>query len=315
MAKKSFPTSLPKVASRIIAVQMAATLLCLSSPLLLPGAAWGQQRSRNKLKSLALPILIQVLQNRKSPVSRTSASILSQVGQKPEAAIPALLQVLQKKNSLSNVIPSAISQVSTPENTPNSEENTPTSEENTPNSEENTPAPEENTPAPEENTPAPEENTPTPEENTPTPEENTPAPEENNPTENTNPENNTSKSAIPALLEALKSNNPLVRLGALSALGNFDSEATTFLPVLVKSLKDPSPSVRLLAVQVLNTLGTSLQFTAKQLETADLNSLISNFQQALSIVSNPKLNFSKDNVSSIVNLLGLLKQEKNRRSQ
>jgi hypothetical protein len=68
-------------------------------------------------------------------------------------------------------------------------------------------------------------------------------------------EESTDERSVPELLEALKDTDPVMRTGAVYALGQHFSEAATVVPVLIEVLKDKDKNVRLTAIGALGTLG------------------------------------------------------------
>jgi HEAT repeat protein len=63
------------------------------------------------------------------------------------------------------------------------------------------------------------------------------------------------KPAVPALIEALKSENPRVRCEVLRVLGKIGAEANESLPAVLRALKDEPWSVRAAAASALATMG------------------------------------------------------------
>lgn len=59
---------------------------------------------------------------------------------------------------------------------------------------------------------------------------------------------------VPALVDALKSDDLKVRVGAASALSDIGSEATPAVPALKEALKDPDPRVKLGAALALQRI-------------------------------------------------------------
>ncbi len=120
-------------------------------------------------------------------------------------------------------------------------------------------------------------------------------------------------SAVPELIQGLQDKNSLVRYFAASALGCLGEEAKSAIPALIQTLKDPDQSVRLVAAYALDKIGLSLQETAKNLSPTDLNQAISGFDSALKVLNDPLLKFPQQAISSILNPLQALKQERSSR--
>ncbi len=116
-------------------------------------------------------------------------------------------------------------------------------------------------------------------------------------------------SAIPGLIQALQDKDSVVRFFAASALGCMGEQAKAAIPALVNTLKDPDKSVRLVAVYALDKIGFSLQQAAKNLSTEELNQLVSNFDSAFKIVTDPLLKFPQDAIGSLMKPQQVLQQE------
>ena len=102
----------------------------------------------------------------------------------------------------------------------------------------------------------------------------------------------------------------MVRYFAASALGCLGEEAKAAVPALIQTLKDPDQSVRLAAAYALDKIGLSLQESAKHLSPTELTQAISGFDSALTVLNDPLLKFPQQAISSILNPLQALKQEK-----
>ncbi|WP_026733233.1 HEAT repeat domain-containing protein [Fischerella sp. PCC 9605] len=120
-------------------------------------------------------------------------------------------------------------------------------------------------------------------------------------------------SVVPGLVQALQNQDGLVRFFAAAALGCIGEQAKGAVPTLISSLTDPDQSVRLVAAFALDKIGVGLQQAAKTLSTGELNQLISSFDSALKIVSDPLLKFPQDAVNSLFNPLQILQQEQGQR--
>ncbi|MCX7595435.1 MAG: HEAT repeat domain-containing protein [Fischerella sp.] len=120
-------------------------------------------------------------------------------------------------------------------------------------------------------------------------------------------------SVVPGLVQALQNQDGLVRFFAAAALGCIGEQAKGAVPTLISSLTDPDQSVRLVAAFALDKIGVGLQQAAKTLSTGELNQLISSFDSALKIVSDPLLKFPQDVVNSLFNPLQVLQQEQGQR--
>ncbi|NWF58922.1 MAG: HEAT repeat domain-containing protein [Fischerella sp.] len=120
-------------------------------------------------------------------------------------------------------------------------------------------------------------------------------------------------SVVPGLVQALQNQDGLVRFFAAAVLGCIGEQAKGAVPTLISSLTDPDQSVRLVAAFALDKIGVGLQQAAKTLSTGELNQLISSFDSALKIVSDPLLKFPQDAVNSLFNPLQILQQEQGQR--
>lgn len=117
-------------------------------------------------------------------------------------------------------------------------------------------------------------------------------------------------SIVPGLVQALSNQDGLVRLFAASTLGCIGEQATDAVPALLSSLQDPNQSVRLVAAFALDAIGSGFQQTARHLSSGELDQLISGFDSALKVVSDPLLKLPQQAVNSLLNPLQILQQER-----
>jgi HEAT repeat protein len=119
--------------------------------------------------------------------------------------------------------------------------------------------------------------------------------------------------AVPALTVVLRDVNPQVRLNAAYALGALGRESEPAIPNLVEALLDPQPYVRMGAVKGLSSIAGAFQDRAKSLPSYKLASLITTFEQVLSLLENPTQGFMADDIARISRPLNALKSEQENR--
>ncbi|MGB8701759.1 MAG: HEAT repeat domain-containing protein [Thermosynechococcaceae cyanobacterium] len=119
--------------------------------------------------------------------------------------------------------------------------------------------------------------------------------------------------AVSALTVVLRDPNPRVRLNAAYALGALGREAESAIPNLVETLLDPQAYVRMGAVKGLASIAGAFQDQAKTLPSRKLTSLITTFEQVLSLLENPTQGFTTDDMVRIRRPLNALKAEQENR--
>jgi HEAT repeat protein len=119
--------------------------------------------------------------------------------------------------------------------------------------------------------------------------------------------------AVPALTVVLRDVSPQVRLNAAYALGALGRESEPAIPNLVEALLDPQPYVRMGAVKGLGSIAGAFQDQAKSLPSYKLASLITTFEQVLSLLENPTQGFMADDIARISRPLNALKSEQENR--
>jgi len=81
------------------------------------------------------------------------------------------------------------------------------------------------------------------------------------------------QAAVPSLVKACKDPNPVLRVTAVSGLGDVGRDVSSVLPALIGSLKDPDKSVRAEAADALGKLGhraeTAIPALTRLTEDAD----------------------------------------------
>lgn len=121
------------------------------------------------------------------------------------------------------------------------------------------------------------------------------------------------KSAVPALIIALKDENQYVRLNAASALGRIVLEAKPAIPALLAALQDEKIEVRRNAASGLGGIAGVFQDKAKKLTNTELEKEISDLEKALKIVEDPTAQFPEQYIAVVRRPLLALQAEKQTR--
>lgn len=120
-------------------------------------------------------------------------------------------------------------------------------------------------------------------------------------------------SAVDPLTKALSDPDKDVRLNVAGALGRIGADSQNSLPALTVALQDSNIGVRLSAALAISRIAGGLQDRANTLGHDDLHAAISNLEQVLPILEDPKNGFNDEVIAAVRRSLTVLKTAKESR--
>lgn len=276
----------------VTASQIAIALICLSSPLGIPTATWGQPQTATQIRSSvqqlknpqqrsaaidylatvgkpAVPALITALEDSDPQVRASAAIILGKIGPAATQAVPVLLRVMKDKEETvrfqavqavtkidrSAVVPIFIAGLDSDKDW-----------------------------------------------------------ERYSAVHALRALGKDAVAAVPALIKKLQDKDVWIRINSASALGRIGTASTPAVPALVTLLQDPDITARHSAAYALGIISSKLQEeNPNQISTAELNTIVTYLEKALKVVRNPSLQFREEAVTSVSDALVSLKKERQSR--